>query len=141
MTSSPAWHTAREQSLTGGTAGAASELRELNGLPVLSWPAFDEHGLDAFVTTRDGGVSTGGYGSLNLGLMVADDEAAVLTNRARVATALGNSLDDFVFCQQSHQPNVQIVTEEHRGRGARSAIDAVPGTDAWSPPCPGSPWW
>ena len=52
---------------------AAAEFRELNGLPVLSWPIFDEHDLDAFVTTRAGGVSTGGYAELNLGLMVQDD--------------------------------------------------------------------
>lgn len=109
----------------------------MGGLPVLSWPAFDAHALDAVVTTREGGVSTGRYRSLNLGLLVEDDEPSVLANRARVAAAMGGSLDDFVFCQQSHQPNVQIVTDEHRGRGARSMADAIASTDALVTAVPG----
>jgi YfiH family protein len=117
--------------------GTDSELRVSAGLPVLGWPAFDAQALDALVTTREGGVSTGRYRSLNLGLLVGDDEAAVLTNRARVATAIGGTLDDFVFCEQSHQPNVQIVTAEHRGRGARSPSDAIPATDALVTAVPG----
>jgi len=104
---------------------------------VLSWPAFDEHALDAAVTTREGGVSTGRYHGLNLGLLVGDDETAVLANRARVADAFGGSLDDFVFCEQSHQPNVQVVTDQHRGRGARSMADAIAKTDALVTAVPG----
>ena len=41
------------------------------------------------VTTRDGGVSTGPYASLNLGLHVGDDPAAVMENRRLAAAALG----------------------------------------------------
>jgi YfiH family protein len=119
------------------TTTLLSELRLVGGLPVLSWPVFDAYALDALVTTRDGGVSTGSYQSLNLGLLVGDDPAAVLTNRARVAAATGSSLDDFVFCQQSHQPNVQIVTAEHRGRGARTMADAIAATDALVTAVPG----
>jgi YfiH family protein len=89
------------------------------------------------VTTREGGVSTGSYRGLNLGLHVGDDETAVLANRDRVATSLGCSLDDFVFGEQSHQPNVQIVTGEHRGRGARSMVDAIAKTDALVTAVPG----
>lgn len=119
------------------TSPPVSEIRVLGGLPVLTWPAFDGHALDAAVTTREGGVSTGRYRGLNLGLQVGDAETAVLTNRARVAAAIGNSLDDFVFCEQSHQPNVHIVTEEHRGRGARSISDAIAQTDALVTAVPG----
>jgi YfiH family protein len=114
-----------------------SDLRTVGGLPVLGWPALDGQALDAFVTTREGGVSKEPYRSLNLGLMVGDDQAAVLANRGRVAAALGTSLDDFVFCQQSHQPNVQIVGPEHRGLGARSAADAIAATDALVTAVPG----
>jgi YfiH family protein len=116
---------------------AAGELRAVAGLPALAWPVFDAHPLDALVTTREGGVSTGRYRSLNLGLLVGDDSAAVLANRTRVAAAIGSSLDDFVFCEQSHQPNVQIVTAEHRGRGARTAADAIATTDALVTAVPG----
>jgi polyphenol oxidase len=115
----------------------ASEFRSVRGLPVLTWPAFDRYPLDALVTTRDGGVSTGRLASLNLGMHVGDDAGRVRTNRARVATALGTTLDDFVFCDQAHRPTVQVVTDEHRGRGTLSAADALQQTDALVTAVPG----
>ncbi|HWE90772.1 MAG TPA: peptidoglycan editing factor PgeF [Pseudonocardiaceae bacterium] len=111
--------------------------RERSGLAVLTWSAFDGHDIDAFVTTREGGTSVGPYASLNLGLHVGDDEPAVLRNRIRVAEALGASLDDFVFCDQAHLPNVTVVTDDNRGRGARSAVDAIARTDALVTTVPG----
>jgi len=53
---------------------------------VPDWPA--PASVKAFVTTRNGGVSIGPYASLNLGLQVADDPAAVARNRERVRAAL-----------------------------------------------------
>lgn len=49
---------------------------------VPDWPA-PAH-VRALVTTRAGGVSTGPYASLNLGLRTDDDPAAVAENRARL---------------------------------------------------------
>ena len=110
---------------------------ELAGLPVVIWPALAARGVDAYVTTRRGGVSTDAYESLNLGLHVADQDERVLANRERVATALNASLDDFVFCEQVHRPSVAVITEEHRGRGARSVTDAMTRTDALVTAVPG----
>jgi polyphenol oxidase len=115
----------------------SSEVRSRGGLPTLAWPAFDDLGVDILVTTRDGGVSTGGFESLNLGLHVGDESGRVRANRARVATALGVTPQDFVWCEQAHRPTVQVVTEEHRGRGALEAADAVAGTDALVTAVPG----
>ncbi len=42
----------------------------------------------ALVTTRSGGVSTGPYASLNLGLRTDDDPAAVAENRTRIEQLL-----------------------------------------------------
>ena len=50
------------------------------------WPA--PPGVKAFVTSRNGGVSTGPYASLNLGTRVGDDAHAVSENRARVRAFL-----------------------------------------------------
>ncbi|WP_322766389.1 peptidoglycan editing factor PgeF [Frankia sp. Cr1] len=121
------------------TAGVATSRlrRTTSGLEVLCWAGFDERLVDVFVTTRDGGVSGGSYASLNLSLRVGDDNADVLANRARTAAALGATLDDFVFCAQTHSPNVAVVTHEHRGRGARSASDAIPLTDGLVTTVPG----
>jgi polyphenol oxidase len=109
----------------------------LGALPVLVWPAFARHPVDAIVTTRKGGTSSGSYASLNLGLHVGDEDTRVLANRSLVAAALSARLDDFVYCEQAHCPNVLVVTEEHRGRGARSLTDAIPDTDALVTTVPG----
>lgn len=53
---------------------------------VPGWPAPPR--VRALVTTRDGGVSTGPYASMNLGLRTDDDPAAVAENRARLLRLL-----------------------------------------------------
>ena len=93
----------------------------------LTWSVFDGCPLDAFVTGRAGGVSTGPYASLNLSLHVGDDPDLVIDNRRRAAAALGLALDDMVFCLQTHGRNVTVVGDADRGRGIVSLDDAVPG--------------
>ena len=112
------------------TAGQHIWRRQRSGLPVLTWSAFDGFDLDAFVTTRDGGASSGPYSSLNLGLHVGDDPESVVRNRGLVAEALDATLDDMVFCQQSHEASVEVIENTERGRGARSESDAIQRTDA-----------
>lgn len=97
---------------------------------MLTWAAFDELPVEAFVTTRGGGVSAGPYGSLNLALHVGDDPAAVLENRRRLAAAIGADLGDMVFCNQVHGRRVAVVRGGDRGRGALGAGDAIAETDA-----------
>lgn len=111
-------------------ATAAPALRRRGSLDVLAWPAFDAFDVDVAVTTRNGGVSTGPYASLNLGLHVGDAPDDVLENRRRAAAALDADPADFVFCIQAHGPNVYVVTAGDRGRGTRTQQDAIPGTDA-----------
>jgi polyphenol oxidase len=52
-----------------------------------TWPAPPQVG--AVISTRDGGVSTGRYASLNLGRSVGDEPAAVAQNRERFVAAIG----------------------------------------------------
>ncbi len=111
----------------------ATEFRQRGGLAVLAWPAFDGLGVDALVTTRRGGVSSGGHGgydSLNLSFQVGDEPADVLENRRRVAAAVGSELDDVVFANQVHGRTARIVSTADRGRGARGPQDAIPEADA-----------
>lgn len=111
-------------------AAAAPELRRRADLDVLTWPAFDALDLDVLVTTRRGGVSSGSYESLNLGLHVGDEAADVLENRRRAAAALGADLGDMVFCNQAHGREVRVVSAADRGSGALSLDDAIASTDA-----------
>ena len=86
-------------------------------------------GLDAFVTARAGGVSTGPYESLNLSLSVGDDPGAVRENRRRVAAAIGAGLGDFVFTRQVHGAGVRIVDAADRGTGTLAHDESVPEAD------------
>lgn len=92
----------------------------------LRWSVFAGHPVDALVTGRDGGVSSGPYRSLNLGLHVGDVPERVVENRRRAAAALGLTLDDMVFCHQTHDSEVAVVGDADRGRGTTSAAGAVP---------------
>jgi len=60
--------------------------------------------------TRIGGVSTGVYESLNCGWKT-EDEANFLTNRTRVAEALGFPLEKMVVAKQVHGNKVTTVTK------------------------------
>jgi hypothetical protein len=111
-------------------AATASALRRRGDLDILTWDAFEPFDVDVLVTTRHGGVSSGPYASLNLGLHVDDQPADVLENRRRVAAALGADPADFVFCKQAHSNQVHVVTSADRGRGTRTQDDAVANTDA-----------
>jgi len=116
----------------------AYEFRQRGGLEVLAWPAFDGFGVDVMVTTRHGGVSSGSYATLNLGLHVGDGAADVLENRRRAAESMGAGPGDFVFCNQAHGREVRIVTAKDRGRGAWSLDDAIGNADALVTTDPGT---
>lgn len=107
-----------------------SVLEDREGLKVLTWPVFDDMGIDVIVTTRAGGVSEGAYSSLNLGMHVGDEDDRVVENRERAALAAGAKLDDLVFARQTHGRGVAVVDGSHRGTGARSEADAIADTDA-----------
>jgi polyphenol oxidase len=59
--------------------------------------------------TREGGVSSGLYATLNAGIGSDDMAANVAENRARMATALGVSPDHLLTAYQIHSPDVVIA--------------------------------
>lgn len=71
---------------------------------VPDWPA--PPGVRAVCTTRDGGISTGPYASLNLGDHVGDDAQCVATNRAIFERAIGARP---VYLQQVHGASVAAL--------------------------------
>ncbi len=99
-------------------------------MTVLTFPSLAEYPLAAVVTTRAGGVSTGPYAELNLGLSVGDDPVAVVANRERAAATIGLALDQLVFANQVHGRGVAVVGDADRGRGARRREGAVEAVDA-----------
>lgn len=86
------------------------------------WPA--PANVRALQTTRDGGVSVGGYASLNLGDHVGDDPVAVMRNRALLRAALPA---DPVWLKQVHG---NIVADADHAVGvpdADAALARLPG--------------
>jgi polyphenol oxidase len=108
----------------------------MSDVVALRWAHLGGHGLDAFVTGRDGGVSEGAYSSLNLSLGVGDDAERVLENRRRAASAAGVELADMVFAHQVHGRDVAVLTDADRGRGTVTVADA-PAADALVTATPG----
>ncbi|WP_396592681.1 peptidoglycan editing factor PgeF [Brevundimonas sp. R86498] len=70
----------------------------------------ERSGLRHGFFTRQGGVSTGLYAGLNTGIGSADDPAAVMENRRRVAAALGGGPDDLANCYQIHSSLTRVAT-------------------------------
>jgi YfiH family protein len=104
---------------------------------VVPWAGAADLGASVAVTTRHGGVSTGPYRSLNLGLHVGDAPASVGENRRRAARNFGVPLDTMVFADQVHSAAVTVVGADDGGRGATSLDDAVTATDVLATATPG----
>lgn len=96
-------------------------------------------GVVAAFSTRQGGRSRGGYATLNLGLHVGDDPAAVLANRALFCASLGINPRHLVSCAQVHGTKVAVVGAADRGRGAFDDAQAVPEADGLATGTPGVP--
>lgn len=106
-----------------------AEVRHEAGVTFLSWPELRDLGVDAAVTTREGGTSAGPYRSLNLGMHVGDHPAAVLENRRRALAVLGAGLADLVVAEQVHGTAAAVVGPGEAGRGSTGPHDAIGTTD------------
>jgi hypothetical protein len=69
--------------------------------------------LTALQSTRNGGVSTGAYASLNLGINTEDSEAYVHENTRRLCAAACIDPESMVFSEQVH--GTAILTAENPG--------------------------
>lgn len=103
---------------------------EREGLLVQRFESLPAERLDALVSTRTGGYSTGPYAGLNLGLRVEDHAATVVRNRDLLFSTYELVLDRSVWCKQVHADRVTIVGREDVGRGSRSERDIIADTDA-----------
>lgn len=68
-------------------------------------------------TTRHGGVSTGYYGSMNMGFSRGENREAVAENYRILAKALELDENAFVATQQTHTTNILTVQREDMGSG------------------------
>ncbi len=80
-------------------------------MKVIRAPELDDPRLAHGFFTREGGVSTGLYESLNCGLGSHDVRENALENRRRAAAALGLPADRLVTLYQIHSADAVIVNE------------------------------
>ncbi len=97
-------------------AGGASMEFRLDGTRVV----LDVHPrVNAWFTTRKGGVSSAPFDTLNLSYSVDDLPANIVENRRRALLGSGRGLNELVMPHQIHQNHIEWVGPEHKGRGAR----------------------
>ncbi|WP_374599490.1 peptidoglycan editing factor PgeF [Brevundimonas sp.] len=92
-------------------------------LAPVTHPLLDKASIRHGFFTRQGGVSTGLYDSLNTGVGSSDDPAAVQENRRRIAVHLGGTPEDLAACYQIHSAVARVA--EVGWRGDRPEGDAV----------------
>lgn len=104
----------------------------MSGVPptFLTSPRLDVAGVRHAFFTRQGGVSSGIYASLNLGRGSRDDPAAVLENQARAASAFGLDADSLAIAYQVHSAQVHVAkqafgNDRPEGDGAATATPGV----------------
>lgn len=91
---------------------------------MLQAQALAQPGIRHAFFTRQGGVSTGLYASLNGGIGSADSVANVVENRARMAAALSVEPHCLITAYQIHSPQV-IVADEPWLPEARPRADGI----------------
>ena len=90
------------------------------------WDMFPlRHGF----STRNGGLSSGELGSLNMAYYSGDDEDKVKANRNLYFRSLGVDARTAVFARQVHGKSVFIVDAAHTERGALSPGHGLPDCD------------
>src|SRR5690606_41122035 len=102
--------------MTSSVAGSEHEIAI-----VPSWPALAR--VRAYSTLRTGGVSRGGYASLNLGAHVGDDPASVAENRRRVVERLGLPSEP-CWLEQVHGTRVLDLDSVAQDGGTHSGASA-----------------
>jgi len=108
-----------------------------NGIRFITIDEWLAQGVMMAFSTRHGGLSSGIYDSLNMGLHVGDRPELVLENRRKYMQLFSAKLETVVCCQQVHGCKVISVGAHDRGRGAMEWAQSIPGCDAMITDTPG----
>ncbi|MFS0782387.1 peptidoglycan editing factor PgeF [Bacillus sp. 1P06AnD] len=95
---------------------------------IRGWKDMDS-GLTVGFTTKNGGVSTNEFTSLNTGYHVGDEKQVVVQNRTIIANEIGAPLETWVGAEQTHRKSIVKVTKEMAGKGACDYESALKDTD------------
>lgn len=89
-----------------------------NDIPLLRFPVYEKLSfIEHAFSTREGGVSSGIYSSMNLTFNLEDSEENVKENFHRISDALHIPMEQMVYSRQTHTTNVLRVETYHKGMG------------------------
>lgn len=86
------------------------KLNNINNVEYYTFLSFQDK-IKHMFSTKIGGVSTGKYNSLNLGIDKGDAAQNVHDNYKLVCSAVGFNIEKIVFAHQTHTTNLHHVTE------------------------------
>ena len=90
-------------------------LKYKNGLHFFSYSKFDAFGdIRHGVFTRNNGISSGAYNSLNVGLSVGDKKESVANNRKTIARCMGTQ--KLIFINQIHKTDIIVFKNNDANR-------------------------
>lgn len=95
--------------------------------PIPRWQAAPVHGGLCAFSTRRGGVSTGPFESMNLGMSTADAPVRVAENRRRFIHALGLDAARLATAGQVHGTRIAEVDTPGHSPGCDALVTSVPG--------------
>ncbi len=97
----------------------------------------DHTGLLHAISTRQGGVSTDSYSSLNLGFHVGDIHDRVLENHHIVSNSLEFELSSLVSCRQVHGSTIALIDKGYQNTDSYLPNKTIAETDALITDIPG----
>ena len=98
--------------------------RNSKGVPYISFKQLEQLGIvSQGFSTKEGGISSGKYESMNLRLSSNDKREDVETNFKIMTDALGMDWEKMVFSNQTHTTNIHEVKEEDIGKGLKKKSD------------------
>jgi YfiH family protein len=90
------------------------EIKQINDLILLQSPRLNNMGfVKHFFSTKIGGVSTGEFENLNLGVYTEDSKDNILTNMNKIFSACGMDSRRIVYLNQIHSDCFFQVSEEN----------------------------
>lgn len=89
-----------------------------NQMEYLTFPSFEQFSnLKHLFSTRNGGISTGCFESLNFAFRDDDLNTNVHHHYQQLAEVLGTKEDHLVTSAQTHTANIRIITKDDSGKG------------------------
>ena len=87
------------------------------GVKIGKFTNFEKYAIKHGISTRIGGVSTGEYNSLNIGISVGDNCDNVISNRRMLCEALDIDAECLTVCNQVHGDRIIEISKEKCGCG------------------------